>query len=424
MKNFFLFLSILAVSLFALDKNSNLSQIKQDININQKKIQKKEDEKNQINNLLQKLGNKINQTNQQIKKLDIEIVAVQNSISNNQDKNSDQEKLLLSLQNILASLQKQKQEIREKITKILINDLAFIMILNHENPISPDDIILQEIFKNLNKTSQQKISQLSSEEKILESKIAQTQEAITILGNRITLQQNKKKYLQKILKDQKNLIANFQRDLQTYNQKLKQIDAERKKLDSLLSRLNIIKQTKEKEIAEAERQRQLAEKEKQSNQSNVAIAIPQGPINVKQVANSYQELSTAKYKGQKTIAPIDSYEVEQKFGTYFDPVYRLKVFNESVILNSKVQNAPVKSIFDGKIVYAKEIPLLKKVIIIENQNGIHTIYSQLDKIAPTIRVGLKIQKGYIIGRVTQKLSFEITQKDKHIDPLEVIAKSR
>ena len=121
---------------------------------------------------------------------------------------------------------------------------------------------------------------------------------------------------------------------------------------------------------------------------------------------------------------MSDYFVEQKFGPYFDPVYKLKVFNESVILVSNVRNATVRSIFDGKVVYAKEVPILKKIIIIEHQNEMHTIYSQLDKIAPTIRPGRKIQKGYIIGRVDQKLGFEITKKDKHIDPLEVIYKNK
>ena len=121
---------------------------------------------------------------------------------------------------------------------------------------------------------------------------------------------------------------------------------------------------------------------------------------------------------------LSDYFVEQKFGPYFDPVYKLKVFNESVILVSNVRNATVRSIFDGKVVYAKEVPILKKIIIIEHKNEMHTIYSQLDKIAPTIRPGRKIQKGYIIGRVDQKLGFEITKKDKHIDPLEVIYKNK
>ncbi len=403
----------------------NLAKINEDIHLNEQKIQKKESEKTQITIMLQKLGEEIQQKNKKIKRLDVEIRLLQSTIENNQDKNIAQEKLLVQYQRLLTSLQQQQVETKSKITQILINDLAFILVLNRQNPISPDDIILQEIFKLLSQKSQDKIKLLVKEEEIISQKIAQTTQAITFLDKNITHQKNQKNSLQDILKEQKKLIANLQNDLQLYNQKLRQNDEERKSLDEILNRLNIVKQTKEKELQEKMREKALKEKEELSKQPlTPSSPLPDSPIEVKQVANSYQELSVAKYQGQRTIAPIESYEVEQKFGSYFDPVYKLKVFNESVILNSKIPDAPVRSIFDGKVVYAKEVPILKRVVIIENEGGIHTIYSQLDKIAPTIKVGLRIKRGYVIGRVKQKLSFEITQKDKHIDPLEVITKSK
>ncbi len=405
------------MSLIALLFGADIKQIDKDINLNKQKIQKKENEKNQITNLLHQLGTQINEKNKKIQEYDTTIKLIEESINNNQNKNINQEKLLDSYQKNLLTLQKERQKIHHNIIKILINDASFIMILNQENPISPDDIILQEIFSHLNQTSQKKIKTLAQEEKNLEIKIAKIMENITQITQNITNQKNQQKYLQATIKEQKQLIKNLQHDLKEYNAKLKQIDRERKSLDKILSNLNILKQNTQKELLEKQRlQKQAA---KQPNQKDTQVALE-----VKQVANSYKASSIAKYKGQKTIPPIESYLIEQKFGTYFDPVYKLKVFNESVILVSKTPNTPVKSIFDGKIVYAKEVPILKKVIIIENHNGIHTIYSQLDKIAPTIKVGLKIKKGYVIGRIEQKLSFEITQEDKHIDPLEVISKSK
>lgn len=406
-------LLLLALSALATD----LKQINQDIHLNKQKIQKKENEKTQITNLLQKLGDQINQKNRKIQEYDAKIKQIQASIHTHQNNNLNQEKLLDQYQKILASLQQERQTIHDKIIKILINDASFIMILNHENPISPDDIMLQEIYNQLNKNSQEKIQTLAQEEGIIASKITQTMGNIAQITQSITTQRNQQKYLQTMLKEQKQLIKNLQSDLKSYNARLKQIDAERKSLDKILSNLNIRKQNTQRELAQKESQKPTKETPAESTPSTI-------PLEVKQVANSYKALSIAKYSGQKTIAPIDSYKVEQKFGTYFDPVYKLKVFNESVVLVSKTPNAPVKSIFDGKVVYAKEVPILKKVVIIENDNGIHTIYSQLDKIAPTIKIGLKVKKGYVIGRIEQKLNFEITQKDKHLNPLEVISKSK
>ncbi|WP_304419593.1 peptidoglycan DD-metalloendopeptidase family protein, partial [uncultured Helicobacter sp.] len=63
---------------------------------------------------------------------------------------------------------------------------------------------------------------------------------------------------------------------------------------------------------------------------------------------------------------------------------------------------------------------LKKVVIIEHSNAIHTIYAYMDKIESSIKTGLSIKKGMIIGKVNERLSFEITQKDKHINPTDFI----
>ena len=140
------------------------------------------------------------------------------------------------------------------------------------------------------------------------------------------------------------------------------------------------------------------------------------------MGGGYQTSSVKKYSGEKTIAPLDSYTVKQKFGNYVDPIYNIKIFNESVTLRSTTPDAKVKSVLNGKVVFAKATPMLENVVIIENENGIHTIYAHLSQIAPTVKVGSVVQKGYVIGRVRNDLTFEVTQRNYHIDPLEMISK--
>ncbi|MFV0482026.1 MAG: peptidoglycan DD-metalloendopeptidase family protein, partial [Campylobacteraceae bacterium] len=164
--------------------------------------------------------------------------------------------------------------------------------------------------------------------------------------------------------------------------------------------------------------------EKQEQES-VAVVTPKGEIpttdeKIRQIGSSYQASKVKKYSGAKTIAPIDNYTVIQKFGDYVDPVYNIKIFNEAVILRANNNNQEVKSVLDGKVVFAKETGMLKNVVIVENTNGIHTIFAGLTKIAPTIKVGSKIKKGYVVGRIDSDLTFEVTQKNFHINPLELI----
>ncbi len=139
--------------------------------------------------------------------------------------------------------------------------------------------------------------------------------------------------------------------------------------------------------------------------------------NIRMLGSSTRSIKIVKYKGKKTIAPLDSFKVVKKFGKYFDPVYNIELFNESMILKTKKAQAKVKSIFNGKIVYAKKnVGMLENVVIIQHKNGLHTIYSHLDEIAPYLKVGRWIKKGYVVGRVNNTLIFQATKNESHINP--------
>ena len=86
-------------------------------------------------------------------------------------------------------------------------------------------------------------------------------------------------------------------------------------------------------------------------------------------------------------------------------------------MKPKYPNAKVKNVFNGKVIYADKTALLNNIVIVEHRNGLHTIYANLSKIAPNIKKGKRIKKGYTIGRVSDELIFEATQKSLHINPI-------
>ncbi len=135
------------------------------------------------------------------------------------------------------------------------------------------------------------------------------------------------------------------------------------------------------------------------------------------IGSSTSGIKISRYRGRKTIAPLDSFQVVKKFGKYYDPVYKIKLFNESIVLKTKKPQAKVKSIFNGKIVYAKkDAGMLENVVIVQHRNGLHTIYSHLDQISPSLKVGRWIKKGYVVGRVNNTLTFQATKNEMHINP--------
>ncbi|WP_430886751.1 murein hydrolase activator EnvC family protein [Helicobacter gastrocanis] len=391
----------------------SVADIDKNISLNQNKLKATALEKNKISNHLSSLGNAINQKYRQSQEISRQIQNIQRDIDKNQAQNQAQEKSLEENRLFLESLQKSRSKIQDSVTAILLKDILFVMLLDKQDLATTEDIMLQTTFKYLNHDSRSRLANLNAQEEQISTRIAQIVRNIDQMSATITAQKDRKRNLQNMVATQQKLIENMQAELAIYNKKLENLDKERKGLDQLLASLNIVKQK------ELERQRHPQREEPPTTTGGL-----QAPLEVRQVASSYRDITTIAYNGPKTIAPLASYKIAQKFGPYFDPVYKLKVFNESVTLISTKPNAVVRSVFDGRVVYAKEVPILKKVIIIEHKDGMHTIYSQLDKIAPTIRHGLRVQKGYVIGRIDQRLSFEVTLKDKHINPLEIIARTQ
>ena len=64
--------------------------------------------------------------------------------------------------------------------------------------------------------------------------------------------------------------------------------------------------------------------------------------------------------------------------------------------------------------------MLGKVVVVSHSHKMHTVYAGLSKIAPTIHVGSKIKRGYVVGKVSEKLIFQATKNSKHINPLKLI----
>ena len=90
-------------------------------------------------------------------------------------------------------------------------------------------------------------------------------------------------------------------------------------------------------------------------------------------------------------------------------------------MKPKRPNSKVYNILSGKIVYVKQNQgILSNVVIVQHSNNLSTIYSNLDRIAPTLRVGKWIKKGFVVGRVSDTLMFQATKNGKFINPKELI----
>ena len=73
----------------------------------------------------------------------------------------------------------------------------------------------------------------------------------------------------------------------------------------------------------------------------------------------------------------------------------------------------------GKVVYIGDNGE-RKVLFIKHSGNLFSIYANLSKISPLLKKGSYVKRGQIIARVKDALEFEVTYKDKPINPLRVI----
>ena len=412
------FLLILAVcaTLFAAGTTANKTQSAK------QNLKTKVEQEKRLNKKLDELAKSIlsgeenvKTTAEQISALSVQVKELESSA-----KAADASLNTLIAQN--KDLVAEQKRIEASLLAIISKRFAYDLIVPKNYIESEESIISAEILNSLTKDSQNEVNKIAKDySKTINSIKSQTDKIGAIKLDLAEFRSKQDKLIALQTKQKKDL-AQLKSDKDSYEKELSAIQADQEELRKTLEKLAIIAKNEEEEKARAQQKAKLEEAKKAKNNEKLASQSQKTAKNdVRQVGSSYQMSQVKRYTGAKTIAPLEKFTLKQAFGDYTDPIYKIKIFNESVVLRSALSDAVVKNVLDGKVVFAKETPLLQKVVIVENKDGIHTIYAHLSKIAPTIKVGSRLKKGYVIGRVERDLTFEVTQKNYHINPMELIA---
>jgi murein DD-endopeptidase MepM/ murein hydrolase activator NlpD len=423
---------IFLIIVLLVSSSSFASSIDRKISTN-KKVLKKEKRKKETTKIKVKLlAKQINRSSKKFKNILKEFKKINKKINNNRVKLVKVKNTIKSLDFKVRTLLDSKNVIQTNIINTIIANYSSSIAINLANQHTQDELIDGYVYSILANNSKNEIKSLDDNyRKLLESK-ENNQKKIKELNKFI---QNDQKDKQKL----KNLQTEYRRTLnklgikhKLYQKELKKIIHKQNKLSSILSNLNILKKKEinKQTLAKGRKARALKRKRARARaklkSKNIQSSVVQTrkqlnekiKMNVKSIGSSANGVKVTKYYGRKTISPLKRYKIIKKFGTTYDKVYKIKLFNDSIELKSKTKNAKVYSVFRGKVVYSKyESGLLKNVVIVQHANKIHTIYSHLDKIAPTIRKGKFLKKGSVIGRVKNVLVFQATKNhNKYINP--------
>ncbi|OIP57719.1 MAG: peptidase M23 [Helicobacteraceae bacterium CG2_30_36_10] len=328
------------------------------------------------------------------------------------EKESSYNENTLQLQELKKSqdmLKKQQSEIEDELIFTIAQTVSLSIILDEKYTVNKESLIEFEVLKSM-------LSNAKEKAEVLNNKFYNNSKDIDFLSLHasslevaISNIDKKRKDLLHTQAENKNSLKKLEINKESYKKELKKLLNKQDELKKTLAKLNIIKIDETRKAQE-----QKARKEAFESQQ---LPPDEQLLKVKKHGSSYKAIKTKEYKGAKTIAPLDFYTITKEYGTYTDPIYRIKIFNESISLKPNESNAKVKTVFNGKVIYADKTAVLDNIVIIEHDNGLHTIYANLSQISPNIKTGKKIKKGYTIGRVSDELIFEVTQKSFHINPI-------
>jgi len=405
-----------------------------------------------------------------IKKAEKEIVILDKKIDElSRDQTKTEEKYVSLKKELKQSTQdfeqtsKDLDKKRKKFIFLLSEQFSITFAMEQAHAPTRKSIMSQEVYKAYKKQNIQMLEALKSDIRTLKKRKQDKLYLRNKTQNEIKIIIKKRDSYAQKKEQKKKLLKNLSLDEEKYDAKLGKIADRQNSLNATLAKLNIL-HTKEVEEArklaaarkeairlEKERKRRIrkekalarakAKKAKEAvrraktkeAKKAARLAVKKADKEVEQVKkkaykqservrtvnSSYKKTKTYAYRGGKTISPLSGAKLIKKFGTYVDPIYKIKIFNESITLKAS-SNKKVQNVLNGKVVFAGKSSMLGKVVVVAHSGKIHTVYAGLSKIAPNIKTGRKIKKGYVIGKVSSKLMFQATKNSKHINPLKLI----
>jgi len=448
---------------------SSIGEIDVKIKNNEKKYQSVTHNRGNLDKNIESLANKINTEEEAYRDIIEVLENTSMKILLNKLKLEKAKEKILKLEKQSIELKSKKDRIEKDVIDFVIDKYAMSMGVEQANKETLEDIIDKEVYLLILANAKEEVFDLNIAYIKVNKATRENIDHIADLKKFILKQQDIKQQYIKMEEEQSDIISSLQHKHKSYQQHLKKVIDKQNQLSDLLSNLDILKKDEVKKeknrikrLKELKRKKDLAKKRELARKKRKKLAeqklrakkkrqkssknknVKKGyitdklyskkrtkslkfsskrtldkdiDIEVKKLGSSTRGIKISKYYGNKTISPLKSYRISKKFGKYYDKVYKMELFNESVSMKPKRRNSKVFSIFKGEVVYAKKNSgMLDNVVIVKHKGGLHTIYSHLDKISPTLRIGKWIPKGYVVGRVSNTLLFQATKNSKYIDP--------
>jgi len=410
MKKLFLFLLIVS-SLYGFTKPSELFK---KINESKDSLQKTNKQKIITNKQLQKIAKQIEKIEKEIAVYDEKLSKLNQFLTKEQQRYQKSMAEIKGIDDMVKGLNKDIEEKRKEFAKKVSEQLGSIVAKNKISGKDEKSVVMQEVlsrYKSYNQKELLKLSRNIDQKKSLRDNLLKRKEEIS--KNIKDIKKQRKQYQIEKAKKEK-LVKKLALKKRIYSKKLKDIFKRQTVIRLTLAKLKLLK---EEEVSKAkEREKELRKRIRESKK----YKLTDTNYKTKQYGSSIVYEKIYKYRGPKTISPLKNPKLVRRFGTFIDPIYKMKTKSDYVILTSHANDKRVFNVLNGEVAYKGRNPMLGKMVVVKHSNGLHTIYADLDKISPFVKVGYKLKKGAVVGKIKRKLIFETLKDGKLFNPVSLI----
>jgi len=409
--------------------NQNTGSTKSRIDSSKNNLTQTGKKQKQLNQYLSKVAKSILKAEKENRKLAKILQALGKDKKVNEKKYTVAKKKINAFQGKINTLDDTIKKQNAHFTSLLIDQFSLMIVMDKIEKKTVDSVVMREIYDTYKEKNIQDLDALKSE---ISKSLKKKKEVIGYqkkIENSISkISKKRKRYIRKKAEKEK-LLKKLVADEAAYRKSIKELMRKQSMIRSTLAKLNIIRKEEIEKERALERAREAEINRRATARSAARENATEGHVsaksfasseNVKQVGSSYHKNKIYRYRGAKTLSPLKRARVVKSFGTYVDPIYKMKIFNESITLKAPKENAKVRNVLNGKVVFAGQNSMLGKVIVIAHGGKLHTVYAGLSKISPMVRVGSRVKKSAVIGKVKRKLIFEATKDSKYINPVRLI----
>lgn len=230
------------------------------------------------------------------------------------------------------------------------------------------------------------------------------------------------KYLEAVTLYERKVVEGYSENIRLFEEKgkhLRDLHAELKKEEEKirLTEATLLEKRSDKAVLLASLRKEKSENEKMLRELQEAAGRLLDVIRRLDEKDTYEAKGFAALKG-KLPWPVNG-RIAIPYGSHKDPRLNTPVFRNGIYINA--EDAAVKAVYSGKIVFADWFKGYGNLLIVNHGEGHHTLYANLSEIF--LKVGDIIKASEVIGRVgasgmldAPALYFEVRYKGKPLDP--------